>query len=209
MPMESALRLGAHSMNSIEAGVYACRRSVSPLAFEGETPKSAGGKPAPLICRRALGILVFGLASLTAGIPAVLAADPVNPYQLIVERNVFRLKAAAAAAVHGRDAADPPPKITVTGLTTILGDKRVLFKARMQAKSSVAPREESYVLAQGMSEAGIEVLAVDQKAGTATFNNHGVIQLLELATAGAETSPVPPNSMGMPPKPWHPHDPGT
>jgi hypothetical protein len=72
----------------------------------------------------------------------------------------------------------PPPDIKLNGLTTILGDKRALFKVRPDSGPV-----ESYFLAEGQSAGTIKLLSVDIRAGRIKINNHGVIQTVALCDA--------------------------
>jgi hypothetical protein len=138
------------------------------------------------------------VAGLFGAIRASAADGADHPYQKIIDRNVFRLKAAGgtntavAATPH-----KPLPRIKLTGLTTILGDKRAFFEVMIFEQFQV-PREESCILTEGKGEGGIKLLAIDERARTATFNNHGVIQLVELGSAEATTGPRKVNALGMP-----------
>ena len=80
---------------------------------------------------------------------------------------------AASPAV--QDTTSSRPEITLNGLTTILGDKRALFKVQSDYGG-----KESYFLAEGQSAGGIQLLSVDIKAGRIKVNNHGVIQTIAL-----------------------------
>jgi hypothetical protein len=69
----------------------------------------------------------------------------------------------------------PPPEIKLNGLTTILGDKRALFKVRYDSG-----QVESYFLAEGQCAGAIKLLFVDIRAGTIKVNSHGVTQTASL-----------------------------
>src|SRR5205809_329503 len=74
------------------------------------------------------------LICLTGGLALCLAANALtaepqdNPYQSIVDRNVFALKPPPPPPDPEATKA-PPVKITLTGITTILGNKRALMKS--------------------------------------------------------------------------------
>ncbi|MGD0615448.1 MAG: hypothetical protein ABSA69_08435 [Verrucomicrobiota bacterium] len=131
----------------------------------------------------------------------VLSADvPDNPYQGIIDRNVFDLKPPVDPATLVPPAA-PPPKITLTGFTTILGNKRVLFKVQLPPTPPAPAKEESYILTEGQRDGDIEVLEIDNTAGIAKFNNHGTIQTLDLAEDGMKPSNTPtPQQQGLRPR---------
>ena len=60
----------------------------------------------------------------------------------------------------------PPPKITLQGITTFVGIKRVLFKVQMPPKPGDPPKgEQSFILAEGQRDGDIEVLEIDDKPG--------------------------------------------
>jgi hypothetical protein len=143
--------------------------------------------------------------ALARGVPA---EAPDNPYQSIIDRNVFSLKPPP-----------PPPdpteankpqvvKITLTGITTILGNKRVLMKAAPpQAKPGEAPKtEQSYILTEGQRDGDIEVIQIDDKAGSVKVNNGGTVQTLTFEKDGAKLPSTP--SPAMPGIPGAPQIPG-
>src|SRR5262245_54637973 len=98
---------------------------------------------------------------LTCTTSEAITAD--NPYQGIVDRNVFVLKAPAPPADPNEANKPQPAKITPTGVTTILGNKRVLFKVQQPARPPEPAKEMSYILAEGQREGQIEVLEIDEK----------------------------------------------
>ena len=108
-----------------------------------------------------------------------------NPYTPIVTRNIFGLlpvptndpTANAAPVV-------PPPKISLNGITTILGSKEALYKVATPAKPGVAAADQSYMMGEGESQDDIQVVKIDTDADVVTFNNHGTIQQLPLTAAG-------------------------
>lgn len=136
-------------------------------------------------------LLLFSGCALVAGAQTLLADVPDSPYQGIVDRNVFNLKPPPNPE-DNLPPKEPPPKIILTGFTTILGDKRVLFKVQVPPRPANQAKEESYILTEGQRDGDIEVLEIDEKAGSAKFNNHGTVQTLDLANNGAKPSAAPP-----------------
>ncbi len=134
-------------------------------------------------------VLVLSGLMLGTGTPELSADMTGNPYQGIVERNVFNLREPTPTTTEAPAA--PPPKITLTGFTDILGNKRVLFKVQIPAKPPQPAKEESYILAEGQRDGDIEVLEIDEEAGVAKFNNHGTVQTLDLANDGAKPPATP------------------
>ncbi len=142
---------------------------------------------------KTLGILLGGVA-LGLGTQALVADAPDNPYQGIVERNVFNLKPPPRPEDNLPPAA-PPPKITLTGITTILGNKRALMKVQEPPRPPQPAKEESYILTEGQRDGEVEVLAIDEQAGSVKVNNHGTVQEL---TFDKDGSKLPNNPAAIP-----------
>lgn len=133
--------------------------------------------------------------------------DAGNPYRAIVGRNVFSLKPPPPPP-NPEDLVkrDPPPKIRLQGLTTILGRRQVLFKTQSSAKPGQPAKDESFVLSEGERQGEIEVLAIDENAGTIKFKNHGIEETLNMKddadkpVLGAAPPPVtaPPGAVPRP-----------
>jgi hypothetical protein len=151
----------------------------------------------------------FQLVSLLAAfqfvsISAFAVTNP-NPYDGIVERNVFDIHPVVAPPPGSeKPPGPPPPLIKLNGITDILGKKQVLLKAMMPGKPPAGPKEEAMVLTEGQREGDIEVISIDVKAGTVVVNDFGVVTNLSLE-ANAEklnsTGPVPgaaPAPRGLP-----------
>jgi len=148
--------------------------------------------------------LVSGLAVCTTAraVPVNSAETSDNPYQSIVDRNVFSLKPPPPPADPTEVNKPVVVKITLTGITTILGNKRVLMKTPPPpAKPGQGPQtEQSYILTEGQREGDIEVLEIDEKAGSVKVNNAGTIQTLTFDKDGAKlpATAAPPGSAAMP-----------
>jgi hypothetical protein len=116
---------------------------------------------------------------------AVHANDTVstdNPYGLIVARNVFGLNPPPPPTPPAP--ADPPPKITPNGIMSIFGTLQALYKVTVTVPGKPA-EDKSYMLSEGQREDDIEVVKIDEKAATITFDNHGTVQELPLANGQA------------------------
>src|ERR1041384_5175236 len=76
---------------------------------------------------------------------AAITADGSMPYQGIVERNLFALKPPPPPPTVDDTTKPQPSKITLTGITTILGNKRALMKTPPPAAKTgeQAKREQS------------------------------------------------------------------
>jgi hypothetical protein len=121
--------------------------------------------------------LLSGLAlSLSA---TLLVTDaPGNPYLVIAGRNVFALQPPQPKGPAQQPA--PLPKVMTVGITTILLDKRVLLRVCFPPRLPEPAKEVSCILAVGQREGPIEVLAIDETAGSVKINNSGTIMVLTL-----------------------------
>jgi hypothetical protein len=112
------------------------------------------------------------------------ALATVNPYASIALRNVFDLNPPAAAVVTATpDKAQS--KITLNGIISIFGRLQALFKVNGIEQSGQPSKEGAYMLDENESEDGVMVLHIDAQAETVTFNNHGIVQEIPLASAPA------------------------
>ena len=129
-----------------------------------------------------------------------------HPYTSVAARNVFHLLPPTPAPV---PPPAPLPKVTLVGITTIPHEKRAFLKVQFPAQPPAPPREVSCVLTLGQREGAIEVLAIDETAGTVTVNNSGTEMVLHFATGAsppqgaplysASRAPLPPNPPPPPP----------
>lgn len=144
----------------------------------------------------AAGWLLAGALGLTA------ADDLAARYNAIAERNAFGLRAPVVAP----PPEPPPPTITVkmTGITTLMGNKRALLVITEQGKPA-----ESKMIRQGDREGQIEVLEIDEVGGsvkikngdremTLTFEKDGIKPPTGPAVPMPGAPPVPGGIPGMP-----------
>jgi len=135
----------------------------------------------------------LGMLGATATL-AIVPDQTKDQYQTIPERNVFGLRPPQAQAPPA-NASAPLPKITLTGITTILDSKRALMKVAPSGGKQVDPAKElSLILTEGQREGDIEVLQIDERAGSVKVNNSGTVMLLTFEKDGAKlpaTAPVP------------------
>ncbi|MEK7707888.1 MAG: hypothetical protein AAB380_07820, partial [Verrucomicrobiota bacterium] len=125
-------------------------------------------------------ICLTGGLVLSVSARAVTADAQGNSYQGVVIRNVFAIKPPPVLS-SVKPAEPEPPKITPQGIMSVIGRQQVLFKTMMPgSKPGEPPRETAMVLSVGQREGEIEVVAIDESAGTITFNNHGKPQTLSL-----------------------------
>jgi hypothetical protein len=131
------------------------------------------------------------------------AADATNPYQAIVDRNVFGLKPPPPPPKTEPDK-PPPPKITLNGITTIFGKPRAVMSVQLPARPPEPSKPQSFILAEGQRDGDLEVLEINEKldGGTVKVSNSGTVQTLSMDKDGAKipntaAAPVP----GAPPVP--------
>jgi hypothetical protein len=98
-----------------------------------------------------------------------------NPYTSIAARNVFGLNPPAPAVIDTPQG-PPPPKITLTGITTIFGPREALYKVSGVPQPGKPPKDESYILQEGQGQDDVVVERIDVDKGIVTFNNHGQVQ---------------------------------
>ena len=136
-------------------------------------------------------ICLAGGLVLNAGLRAADAVLPNNPYAPIATRNVFGITPPPLVDPN-KPPAEPPPKITPNGIMSIFGHLQALFKVAVPAKQGQPGKDQFYSLGEGQAQDDIEVTKIDEKASIVTFNNHGAVQELPLAsaTAGGSSGPA-------------------
>src|SRR5436190_18086206 len=103
-----------------------------------------------------LSLLVL-VSTITARATTTETDTQSNPYQAIVERNVFSLKPPPPPPPPEDPLKkNPPPTIKLQGVQTILGRRQVLFK--VPAKPPGQPKEESFLMNEGERQGEIEVV---------------------------------------------------
>lgn len=113
-----------------------------------------------------------------------------NPYQGIIDRNVFALKPPTPPP-KPEENRPPPPKILLTGITTILGKKLVLLKVQTPAKPGAKAEEQSMTLTLGQRQDDVEVLEIDEKNGIVKVNDYGTITNLTWEANGIKVAAAP------------------
>ena len=182
----------------------------------GETAAQSNRESATVINRNALSFTVspfrhFAVStSLTGLLLTLLSGSAVhaatsNPYGGIVDRNVFSLKPAPLVDSTPVAPPTPPVKLTLNGITTILGNKRALLHAQIPAHPPESAKEENYMLTEGQRDGGIEVLSIDEHAGIVKVNNNGLTETLDFVNNGAKAvASVAPAAGSNIPSPVHP-----
>ncbi|MGH7866584.1 MAG: hypothetical protein ACREP9_02875 [Candidatus Dormibacteraceae bacterium] len=120
-----------------------------------------------------------------------------GPYAMIYERNAFGLRPPKPLTVI--PPAGPAPKVHLTGITTILQDKRALFKVEFPAKPREKPKQESYILTEGQKAGPIEVLEINVKKAQVKVNNSGTVTTLTFEKIGPAPAP-PQRKLVLPPR---------
>jgi len=141
--------------------------------------------------------LIGGLA-LRIAANEVTAESSNNPYESIVDRNVFALKPPPPPP--DPEATKPPPvKITLTGITTILGKRALLKSPAPPGKPGEPAKPElSYILAPGQREGDIEVIDIDEVGGNVKLRNAGVEVTLNIDKDGPKLAPSAAPVPGVP-----------
>jgi len=132
-----------------------------------------------------ISLLAFGVAALNAH--ALEARQ--SPYDKIVESNLFKLQAKPILPPPPPPV-NQPPKVALTGITTILG-KRLAF---ISVEGTKLHPTESMILAEGQAANGIEVKGIDEKAGVVRIFNCGELQILNFEVpkaSGMRANPAP------------------
>lgn len=121
-----------------------------------------------------------------------LTAD--SPYKAIIDRNVFGLKDPPPPPKPEDTSKPQPSRITLTGITTILGKKQALMKtpAGPAKPGEPAKSELSFILTIGQRESDIEVLEIDEIAGSVKVNNAGNVETLTFDKNGPKIPATPP-----------------
>jgi hypothetical protein len=93
------------------------------------------------------------------------------------------------------------PKITLLGISAVVGDKKALLKVETQPNSLGASKMESLILGEHQKSGQVEVFEINQEAGTVRLRCSGVVTTLSLnmddATAGAEVPQTIPRLSGL------------
>jgi hypothetical protein len=156
-------------------------------------------KEKPLVC------LVAALAICTAANAATPDPTAGGPYHGIVERNVFGLHdpPPPLPPPDPEKSKPPPPPLILTGVSTIFGKAKALFKVSMPAKPGEPAKELFPIIAEGgPPEDNIEVIHIDVNAGIVQAKYYGVATNLTIKVNGPKiASALPPAiaAPGMPP----------
>jgi len=100
-----------------------------------------------------------------------------NRYSDIASKNIYRLRTAPVAKTN-----EPPfellPKVTLTGVTDILGEKMALLEVQPPGKTKI-----SLVLCSGQADGEITLLSINQGLAEVTIRNRDTTQTLDMSEA--------------------------
>lgn len=130
--------------------------------------------------------------------PSESGSSSGNPYESIVTRNVFGLNPIPPPTVVTTPEGPPPPKITLTGITTIFGPAEALFKVAGVVRRGAPAHDESYIFTEGEMQDDVQVTKIDTKKNIVTFMNHGVEQEIPLTDNGVATTGSAPSQPSWP-----------
>jgi hypothetical protein len=147
-------------------------------------------------------VCVLGSLAVTAAAHAIVneeGADNGNPYRVIIERNVFDLKAPAPpVSIVPTNA--PPPNVKLTGITSILGKRQALFLVQKLGIPGKTPNTDvPYIITEGERQDSVEVLEINEKAETVKIKNDGNVSVLKFEKLNLPNTPgagVPPGLPG-------------
>jgi len=151
-------------------------------------------------------VAIFGCAIAACA----LVNDGGNPFHPIVVRNVFGLH--DPPVVTNTEPVIPSVKITLTGITTFLGQKNALLEWPDEPQAArpgqlAQPAGKHYaMLTEGRRDGIVEVVSIDDKSGIVKVKNNNQIETLSFEKNGAKLppgSPLPAALGGLPPPPGY------
>jgi hypothetical protein len=127
------------------------------------------------------------------------AAASVDYYKQIPTRNLFGLHEPEQPRVE--EVKPQLPTIVLNGITTItMGNKLAFLKVQSPPKPGQQQQiEQSFMLTEGQRESGIEMLQIDEKAGTIRVNNSGTEMTIGFDKDAGKVARTPPSAQtGIP-----------
>lgn len=110
--------------------------------------------------------------------PVLRTLADAKPYDVIPDRNVFKLKPLPPPPDPNAVPPTPPSNVTLTGITDILGDKMALMEEQPQGKPKIY-----LMLSEGQRDGDVTVVSINQTASTVTIKNVDQTQTLDLNAA--------------------------
>ena len=83
------------------------------------------------------------------------------------------------------------PKITLTGITTILHGKRALLEIQRPPNGRTVVKPEYCILKEGQRDGPVEVLDIDEKAAKVKVDNSGTIMVITFEKPAPTPAPKP------------------
>lgn len=134
-------------------------------------------------------------------ISTVAVETRANPYQSIIERNVFGLKPPVQPTAPAPEEVKPS-KVQLIGIANMNGKKIALIKFIEPPKPGQPVPQEPLVLSEGEAAQDIEVIEIDEKAGLAKILNKGKPATLDIkdfmATLPGSSGAAPQLASGPP-----------
>lgn len=122
-----------------------------------------------------------------------------NPYQSIVDRNVFGLKPPPPVQDVGATDKTPPPPIFLTGISSFAGKVAMMKSQPTAQKPGTPPKgEQFYMLREGQRDGELEVIRIDERAGTVRINYAGTESTLDFTNNGVKVALGAPAPGGAP-----------
>ena len=122
-----------------------------------------------------------------------------NPVHAIAERNLFGLTPKPPPYVPEKPS-PPLPKVKLTGITTILGNKLALLKVQFPPQPREPAKDKSYILGEGQRDGPIEVLEINEKLDKVKMDNSGTV--MEITFEKPAPSPPPPTQVAHSTATW-------
>jgi hypothetical protein len=142
----------------------------------------------------------WGIVLILAGVWCSAGAETTKPtkpgdpgYLKIPERNLFGLHDPPPASTETQKEEAPLPKVTLNGIATILGRKQAFMTLPAGiGKPGQPAKEESFALAVGERDGPLEVLDINDKAGSVKIKNSGKQETLTFERNGVKGQAPPP-----------------
>lgn len=156
------------------------------------------------LARQVIAVVSVGMF-LTGSLSAFAVGE--NPYKDIVVRNAFALLPPPPPPTNAPPVVEEAPSnITLTGITTIGGQKQVYLTL-----TTPGEKEPKYLhMSENERLGAIEITKIDAKTGRVNIKNRGTASLISFETHGAKSNVAPAPVAGMAGiKPGMPGAPGT
>lgn len=119
---------------------------------------------------------LLGCAGWLGPVRATAAEAPANPYESIMERNIFGLKPPPTLEIAPTN--PPPPQVKLLGVARVFGRKKALMKIAEGSRPVDMNKDPTVVLEEGQGEKGVELLEIDEANATVKVDNHGTVAVV-------------------------------